>query len=129
VKREGPIDDPFTRRKTVPKIAQMKEEDNPEDGIEMTTERLLMLEQIKQEKLEKEKRDKEEQMENIRRKMNDEDGLTKKERKKMAAGSSKASSQDIFNAHDFDIDINVSDIPVGFEYLFSTSLHFLARSL
>ena len=115
MEREGHVDDPFTRRKTVPTLSTNKkpEEEDEDEDIEMTTERLHALEQKRIMKIEKEKQEKAEQMENIRRKMEDEDALSKKEKKKMAAASSKSSNQDIFNAHDFDIDINVSEMAVS----------------
>ena len=67
-------------------------------------------------KLEEEKQKQLQQREDIRRKMEDEDAgaLTKKVGKKSGAGSSKASTQDIFNAHNFDLDINVSEMGVSF---------------
>lgn len=78
--------------------------------MEMTTERLIMMEQRRKDRIEKEALDKAVQMENIRRKMDDDGAMTKKEKKKMAGGASKGFSEDIFNAHDFDIDINVSEM-------------------
>ena len=118
VKLEGHVDDPFTRRKTVPKIATAKQKAESEDEeMEMTTERLLFMEEKKKLKLEEEKQKQLQQREDIRRKMEDEDAgaLTKKGGKKSGGGSSsKASTQDIFNAHNFDLDINVSEMGVSF---------------
>ena len=117
VKLEGHVDDPFTRRKTVPKIATAKQKEDEEDEeMEMTTERLLYMEERKRLKAEEEKQKQLQQREDIRRKMEDEDAgaLTKKVGKKSGAGSSKASTQDIFNAHNFDLDINVSEMGVCF---------------
>ena len=117
VKLEGHVDDPFTRRKTVPKIATAKQKEDEEDEeMEMTTERLLYMEERKRLKAEEEKQKQLQQREDIRRKMEDEDAgaLTKKVGKKSGAGSSKASTQDIFNAHNFDLDINVSEMGVSF---------------
>ena len=114
VKLEGHVDDPFTRRKTVPKIATAKQKAESEDEeMEMTTERLLFMEEKKKLKLEEEKQKQLQQREDIRRKMEDEDAgaLTKKGGEK---SSSKASTQDIFNAHNFDLDINVSEMGVSF---------------
>ena len=122
VKLEGHVDDPFTRRKTVPKIATGKtNEDEEEEEVEMTTERLLYMEERKKLKAEEEKQKQLQQREDIRRKMEDEDAglLGKKVGKKALAGSSKASTQDIFNAHNFDLDINVSEIGVR---LFSSAI-------
>ena len=119
VKLEGHVDDPFTRRKTVPKIATAKQkEDDEEEEMEMTTERLLYMEEKRKLKLEEEKQKQLQQREDIRRKMEDEDAgaLTKKVGKKSGAGSSKASTQDIFNAHNFDLDINVSEMGVSFSF-------------
>ena len=116
MKLEGHVDDPFTRRKTVPKIATAKaHEESEEEEIEMTTERLLYMEEKKKLKLEEEKQKQLQQREDIRRKMEDEDAgaLTKKVGKKSSVGSSKASTQDIFNAHNFDLDINVSEMGVS----------------
>ena len=118
MKLEGHVDDPFTRRKTVPKIATAKaHEESEEEEIEMTTERLLYMEEKKKLKLEEEKQKQLQQREDIRRKMEDEDAgaLTKKVGKKSSVGSSKASTQDIFNAHNFDLDINVSEMGVSQE--------------
>jgi len=123
VKLEGHVDDPFTRRKTVPKIATGKtNEEEEEEEVEMTTERLLYMEERKKLKAEEEKQKQLQQREDIRRKMEDEDAglLGKKVGKKALAGSSKASTQDIFNAHNFDLDINVSEI--GESILPSSSL-------
>jgi len=108
---EGHVNDPFTRRKTTPMLSTnaAKKEEFEEEG-EMTTERLLQLEKIKAEKIETDKKEREIQMEHIRRKMNDEDMPVKKNVKKNGVGGSKATTQDIFNAHDFDIDINVSEM-------------------
>ena len=118
MKLEGHVDDPFTRRKTVPKIATAKQKAESEDEeMEMTTERLLFMEEKKKLKLEEEKQKQLQQREDIRRKMEDEDAgaLTKKGGEKSGAGSSsKASTQDIFNAHNFDLDINVSEMGVSF---------------
>merc|ERR1712223_1294039 len=88
----------------------------------MTTERLLYMEERKKLKAEEEKQKQLQQREDIRRKMGDEDAglLGKKVGKKALAGSSKASTQDIFNAHNFDLDINVSEI--GESILPSSSL-------
>ena len=122
VKLEGHVDDPFTRRKTVPKIATGKtNEDEEEEEVEMTTERLLYMEERKKLKAEEEKQKQLQQREDIRRKMEDDDAglLGKKVGKKALAGSSKASTQDIFNAHNFDLDINVSEIGVR---LFSSAI-------
>ena len=116
MKLEGHVDDPFTRRKTVPKIATAKANSDEEDEeVEMTTERLLYMEEKKKLKLEEEKQRQLQQREDIRRKMEDEDAgaLTRKVGKKSSAGSSKASTQDIFNAHNFDLDINVSEMGVS----------------
>ena len=116
------MDDPFTRRKTVPKIATGKtNEEEEEEEVEMTTERLLYMEERKKLKAEEEKQKQLQQREDIRRKMEDEDAglLGKKVGKKALAGSSKASTQDIFNAHNFDLDINVSEIGVR---LFSSAI-------
>ena len=56
VKLEGHVDDPFTRRKTVPKIATGKtNEEEEEEEVEMTTERLLYMEERKKLKAEEEK--------------------------------------------------------------------------
>ena len=114
VREEGPTDDPFTRRKTLPSMNQGKKivEEDEDDNVEMTTERLIMMEQRRKDRIEKEALDKAVQMENIRRKMDDDGAMTKKEKKKMAGGASKGFSEDIFNAHDFDIDINVSEMAV-----------------
>ena len=75
------------------------------------------MEEKKKLKLEAEKQKQLQQREDIRRKMEDEDAgaLTKKVGKKSSAGSSKASTQDIFNAHNFDLDINVSEMGVSKE--------------
>ena len=116
VRLEGHVDDPFTRRKTVPKIATVKaNEDQEEEEVEMTTERLLYMEEKKKLRVEEEKQRQLQQREDIRRKMEDEDAgaLTKNVGKKSGAGSSKASTQDIFNAHNFDLDINVSEMGVS----------------
>merc|ERR1719490_224718 len=85
VKLEGHVDDPFTRRKTVPKIATAKQKAESEDEeMEMTTERLLFMEEKKKLKLEEEKQKQLQQREDIRRKMEDEDAgaLSKKGGKK-----------------------------------------------
>lgn len=89
IKREGYATDPFTRRKTRPILSRPKQEEN------MTSELLLKLEQEKQEK-EKEKVEKE----NIEEKKEYEEKDEKKPLKKDVP--------DIFNAHDFDIDIDIA---------------------
>ena len=74
MKLEGHVDDPFTRRKTVPKIATAKQKEDEEEEMEMTTERLLYMEERKRLKAEEEKQKQLQQREDIRRKMEDEDG-------------------------------------------------------
>ena len=68
-----------------------------EEDVGMTSQLLLKMEQNRIEKIEREKQEKAEQMENIRRLMNDEDLMTKKEPKK-TSDSGGWSKQDLFNA-------------------------------
>ena len=90
LKKEGYAQDPFTRRKTRPILSQPKQK--TEDGQVMTSDLLLKLEQEKKEKLEKENI---EAAEKLVEKENKDEKPTKKD------------VPDIFNAHDFDIDIDI----------------------
>jgi len=102
LKMEGHIDDPFTRRKTQPTLSMPKSKDLPDDEDQMTSEKLFKLEEAK-------KRKKEEQL----KVLIDREAATtlvtsnKKDKKD---SQSVSGSQDIFNAHDFDIDINVAEM-------------------
>jgi len=98
IKLEGKVDDPFTRRKTLPVLSMPKSKAN--DEPEMTSELLLKLEEEK--KKEKELREKV-------MKQREAEILPKKLEKK-SLPSNSAVSADIFNAHDFDIDINVAEM-------------------
>ena len=91
IRKEGYATDPFTRRKTRPVLAMPKEE-------HMTTELLMKLEQEKKVKDEKEN--------------------VEKPAVETNTGEEKPVNKDvpdIFNAHDFDIDIDIdpSDSQVG----------------
>lgn len=101
LKLEGHFDDPFTRRKTAPTLSMPKSKDLAEED-EMTTEKLLQLEQEK-------KRKKEEQLKAL---IDREAAITEVTSHKKDKKDSKSvtGSEDIFNAHDFDIDINVSEM-------------------
>ena len=90
IKREGYATDPFTRRKTRPILSRPKKEEET-----MTSELLLKLEQEKQEKERAQK-----EKENIEEKKEYEEKDEKKPLKK--------DIPDIFNAHDFDIDIDIA---------------------
>ena len=96
VKLEGFVQDPFTRRKTRPTLSLPKAANKTPE--KMTSELLLQLEK------ERETRAKAEEMkekENIIKK-----DLAEEENNKKADGKPEVS--DIFNAHDFDIDIDIS---------------------
>merc|ERR1712173_172319 len=99
LKIEGKVDDPFTRRKTLP-VLSMPKSKIVDDEPEMTSELLLKLE---------EERKKAEEFKKQIQKQREADTLPKKQEKKSIAPSATA-SQDIFNAHDFDIDINVAEM-------------------
>jgi len=101
VKREGKVDDPFTRRKTLP-VLSMPKSKIPEP--EMTSELLL--------KLEEENNKAEEFKKEVMAKRESDVMPKKQEKKGLAVNAS--GSQDIFNAHDFDIDINVAEMGVRF---------------
>ena len=85
IKKEGYSQDPFTRRKTRPVLAMPKDADE-----KMTTELLMKLEQEKKAKVEKENIIEKEYVEET-----DEKPL-------------KKDVPDVFNAHDFDIDIDIN---------------------
>jgi len=97
VKREGKVDDPFTRRKTLP-VLSMPKSKIPEP--EMTSELLM--------KLEEENNKAEEFKKEVMAKRESDVMPKKQEKKGLAVNAS--GSQDIFNAHDFDIDINVAEM-------------------
>jgi len=99
IKMEGKVDDPFTRRKTLPVLSMPKSKLIDEEP-EMTSELLLKLE---------EERKKAEEFKKQIQKQREADILPKKQEKKSIAPNATA-SQDIFNAHDFDIDINVAEM-------------------
>jgi len=87
MKLEGKVDDPFTRRKTRP-VLSMPKKDHTE---EMTSELLLQLE--------KERKSKEEESTPI-----------KQEKGSIKKGKQSETTEevcDIFNVHNFDIDINI----------------------
>lgn len=98
VKREGKVDDPFTRRKTLPVLSMPKSK--IEEEPEMTSELLM--------KLQEEKKKAAEFKEQVM-KQREADVMPKKQEKKSLSANASG-SQDIFNAHDFDIDINVAEM-------------------
>jgi len=86
VKQEGKVDDPFTRRKTRPVLSMPKKDEEP-----IMTSQLLM-EMEKQNKVDNSVEEKE----------------NMEEAEKAAKGGGTASGpQNIFDAHDFDIDVNI----------------------
>jgi len=87
MKLEGKVDDPFTRRKTRP-VLSMPKKDHAE---EMTSERLLQLE--------KERKSREEESTTIKQE--------KENFKKEKQTEITEEVSDIFNVHNFDIDINI----------------------
>jgi len=90
----GKDEDPFTRRKTAPKLPSAKKEEE-----EMTSELLLKLQQKKDE-------DEKKKGEYIEKK------IPKAFETKLPKGlqSKPAFTNDLFDAHDFDVEINVSEI-------------------
>eukprot|EP00092_Neocalanus_flemingeri_P101740 GFUD01130082.1.p1 GENE.GFUD01130082.1~~GFUD01130082.1.p1 ORF type:complete len:709 (+),score=227.13 GFUD01130082.1:295-2127(+) len=97
IKREGKVDDPFTRRKTLPVLSMPK---SNKDEPEMTSDLLLKLE-------EERKKEEEVKIEVMKRR---EDELLPKKQEKKNSAMAASKNQDIFNAHDFDIDINVAEM-------------------
>jgi len=94
MKKEGHIQDPFTRRKTRPTLSLPKTTHNSPE--KMTSDILLALEKEKEA--------------NAKAEMKEKENIIKKEDNgdlKPAAGMKKEVS-DIFNAHDFDIDIDIT---------------------
>merc|ERR1711973_62579 len=96
-KREGTKEDPFNRRKTNPKLSVSKARVGDADDEEMTSEKLMQLELEKKKEKESKIQALKDQEENELRK--------KKEKQKKSVGTA-----DIFNAHDFEIDINVAEM-------------------
>jgi len=96
-RREGEVDDPFTRRKTRPKLGIGSKKEEPK----MTSELLLKLEMEKKMKLEKEKAQKEKKPAYSLPPPVD---ISEKVENK------SVHKVDIFDAHNFDLDINVDDI-------------------
>lgn len=96
IKEEGKVDDPFTRRKTLPILSMPKAKEEI-DVPEMTSELLLKMEEekLKEEELKKE----------IMKKR-----ATEFQPKAAIKKPTAPLNQDIYNAHDFDIDINVSEM-------------------
>lgn len=93
IKREGYAQDPFTRRKTRPILSMPKSK--AENGELMTSDLLLKLEQEKKAKIEKENIEDAAAKEVVKKEENDEN-------------PAKKDVPDIFNAHDFDIDIDIN---------------------
>jgi len=96
---EGDIDDPFTRRKTRPVICMPRQQEEAVPTGEMTSERLLELEMAKKNKEEKKKAEEA-----------DKELGAPVAKKPTLAVPLPLKDKDIFNAHDFDIDINVSNM-------------------
>ena len=94
---EGVVDDPFTRRKTRPKFSNTTKEEP-----EMTSELLMKLEQerrkVEEKKVEEKKK---------------EDFLIKMPK---ALTEKPVLKHDLFDAHDFDVEINVNEIQVLIHY-------------
>ena len=95
MKLEGHIQDPFTRRKTRPTLSLPKAANKTPE--KMTSELLQQLEKEKETRAKAEMKEKE----NIIKK-----DLAEEETSQKATGKPEVS--DIFNAHDFDIDIDIS---------------------
>jgi len=93
---EGQVDDPFTRRKTRPKLSDGKKATEPE----MTTELLMKLELERKKKAEEEKKKKENSI------LPPPVDISKNAAKLKA----ELKNVDIFDAHNFDLDINVDTI-------------------
>merc|ERR1719318_633181 len=96
MKLEGKVDDPFTRRKTRPVLSMPKKDVG--EATEMTSELLL--------KMEKERQAKE---------ITEQPGSVKAEKENIEDKKRKhpVETPDIFNAHDFDIDINIGGSDSG----------------
>jgi len=99
IKLEGKVDDPFTRRKTLPVLSMPKSK--IEEEPQMTSELLL--------KLEEEKKKTEEFRKQVLQKREEEIMPAKKPDRKSITPKASG-SQDIFNAHDFDLELDVSGL-------------------
>merc|ERR1719410_2766114 len=97
IKLEGHVQDPFTRRKTRPTLSLPKSANKTPE--KMTSALLLQLEKEKESRAKAELKEKE----NIIKK----DVEQEEETSQKAVGKTEVS--DIFNAHDFDIDIDISE--------------------
>ena len=97
VKLEGQVQDPFTRRKTRPTLSLPKSANKTPE--KMTSALLLQLEKEKESRAKAELKEKE----NIIKK-----DLEQEEEDTSQKVAGKTEVSDIFNAHDFDIDIDIS---------------------
>ena len=91
IKLEGKVDDPFTRRKTRPVLSMPKKDKDLVDSKEMTSELLMKLEEERQAKEKTE-------------------GAVKEEKENLGDKKRKDRTNDvpdIFDDHNFDIDINI----------------------
>jgi len=94
LKLEGKVDDPFTRRKTRPTLSMPKKDVG--EAAEMTSELLIKLEKDRQAK-----------------EMTETGSVKEKENIEDKKRKQPADTPDIFNAHDFDIDINIGGADSG----------------
>jgi len=101
-KREGHVDDPFTRRKTLPTLSVPKAK-VADDQHEMTSELLLKLEEQRKSNILVPPPDQKKEPEIIEK-------SKLKHKRSGNEGKRKPASQDVFSAHDFDIDIDVAEM-------------------